>query len=210
MRALYSLGTLFLLTLAGQAASQEGAPDLLVAVERELAAEVSSSILPVLPPGFLAILPPQVESPGTVASEVVSSWEALLIEQLKTANSSVKITERSVLESILREQKFGSSAYADSATGVAVGRLAAASSLLTTEIFTFEIEESAVQVHLTWKLVDVESGEVLAAKTLNRRAVPSRLRFWTFAWVLLVAGIFTLFGFKKATASSSTRTGFAR
>ncbi len=186
MRKLWASSSRLMLLLAALSGDAKPPPDaeqeLLIAVRRQIAAELAASLGSELPPGYLAILPPEVEDTERVDATAVSTWATLFAEELRRVRPGTKLTERGSLEAILREQKLGESAYADPGTAVAVGKIAAARSLLLTRFFELRCRGSKIQVHLELKLLDVESGEVVWGRSLHRGMLPAHLR-----WTLLVA-----------------------
>jgi hypothetical protein len=150
----------------GPAQGEEEKPDAeqeaLFAARGVVLASLAAEMEPRLGAGYLAILPPEVVDEEEVAADLVAGWETVLAQELRKVRSDVRLTERGALSAILREQKFGDSAYADPQTAVRVGQIAAARTLLLTRLHQFHSDRPTVRVHLEAKLLDVESGEVVA------------------------------------------------
>lgn len=175
-----SLGAILHLATAVVLVAQ-GRPEAVEARERvtaELAAELPQS----LPEGFLGVLPPALPEPDDVDPAIRESWSAALVESIQEARPDLRLVDRSQLEHVLREQKFGDSAYADPETATEVGKLVSARSLLLTEIRDFRYEGGRVRVSLEVSLVDVETGENLWTRSLQRGIVP----LWVWGVVALV------------------------
>ena len=173
------------LVLADAGAQEEGNPseprpdeeqtaeeEALFAARQVVLAKLAAEMAPRLGEGYLAILPPEVADEGRVVAQIADGWETVLAEELAKVREDLKLTERAALSAILREQKFGDSAYADPQTAVQVGKIAAARTLLLTRLHQFHSDRPTVRVHLEAKLVDVESGEVLWARELRLGVLP--------------------------------------
>jgi hypothetical protein len=155
-----------------------GKEDSLFVVRRAVLASLAAELAPRLGEGHLAILPPEVMDEKRVVVELVAGWDTVLAEELGHHREDLRLTERAALSAILREQKFGDSAFADPQTAVKVGQIAAARTLLLTRLHQFAFDGPAVRVHLEAKLLDVESGEILWARELRRGVLPPEVKFF--------------------------------
>lgn len=156
--------------------AQEENVDGLFAARTVVLAELAAGLAEHLPDGHLAILPPEIEPGDQVDATVVATWVTALAEELRRLDGGVRLAERGALEAILREQKFGDSPYADPASAVAAGKLAAARSLLLTTVHEFRPHGPEVRVHVECRLFDVETGELLWSRDLYLGVLPKWLR----------------------------------
>ncbi len=177
--------------VAASLMAQEEERDALFSARKAVAGEIAAVMVEYLPEGHLAILPAEIEAAGAVDEAVVSTWETALAEELQQARADVRLAERGALEAILREQKFGDSPYADSASAVEVGKIAAARSLLLTTFHEFRPRGHEVRVHVEARLLDVETGELLWSRDLYRGVLPKWLR-QSMAAVAMATGLMAM------------------
>lgn len=159
---------------ASPLAAQALGGNALLSARDAVQAEIAESLPRELPPGPIAILPPKVEPGVRVDPEVAGSWGVAMAETLHRLRPAMVQTSREHLTDILREQKFGDSAYADPATAARVGQLVAARTLLLTRIREFHLENGRIRVAIDASLVDVETGKDLWSKAYHRGIFP----FW--------------------------------
>ncbi len=167
--------------------SQELDRATLQEVKQRVLAELVRSLPEELPAGFLAVLPPEIVAPDAVEPAVATTWVTGAAETLQELRPEVRLTDRTLLEAILREQKFGDSVYADPATAVEVGKLAAARMLLLVRLHEFRPQEGRVRVHLEAILVDVETGANLWTREISRGLFPIEVLWLLAALALIVA-----------------------
>ncbi|MCP4659759.1 MAG: hypothetical protein GY856_30520 [bacterium] len=156
-------------------------------VKERVLAEVVRSLPEELPAGYLAVLPPEIVAPDAVSPAVATTWVTGAAEALQALRPEIRLTDRTLLEAILREQKFGDSVYADPTTAVEVGKLAAARMLLLTRLHEFRPEQGRVRVHLEAILVDVETGANLSSREYSRGLFPIGVVWLVAALALVVA-----------------------
>jgi len=137
-----------------------------------------------LPNGAVAVLPPKVEDPALVEERAVATWPTAVEEAIHTLRPGIRLVDRDHLTEILREQKFGDSAYADPKTAARVGKLASARMLLLTRIHELRLVSGKVRVSLEASLVDVQTGENLWSRSVQRGIFPT--------WALVVIGVVLL------------------
>ena len=144
--------------------------------------ELVTSLPGTLPDGAMAVLPPKVEDPGLVDARAVATWPTAVEEAIHTLRPGLTVVDRTHLTEILREQKFGDSAYADPKTAAEVGKLVSARMLLLTRIHELRLVEGKVRVSLEASLVDVETGENLWSRSIQRGIFP--------VWARVLIGLF--------------------
>lgn len=182
--------TILVAAAAMRAGGSVGAQELdtgVAAARTAVAREIVRGLPPELPAGALATLPPEVAEQRRVAKGVLDTWTVEMAKVLHELRPKLKLAERGRLEDVLREQKFGDSAYADPTTAVAVGKLVAARTLLVTRLHRFEPNAFGVDVALEAALIDVETGENLWALSIERMIVPLWLRIALVLGLLLLA-----------------------
>ena len=135
--------------------------------------ELVGSLPPKVPEGALAVLPPKVEEPALVDPSAVQTWSTAVEEAIHTLRPELEVVDRAHLEEILREQRFGDSAYADPRTAAEVGKLVSARMLLLTRIHELRRVDGKVRVSLEAGLVDVETGENLWSRSVQRGIFPT-------------------------------------
>lgn len=160
---------------------QGGGKDSLFIIRRAVLASLAADLAPRLGEGHLAILPPEMLDEERAVVELATGWDTVMAEELGHLVPDLRLTERGALSAILREQKFGDSAYADPQTAVKVGQIAAARTLLLTRVHQFAFDGPAVRVHFEVKLLDVESGEVLWAREVRRGVLPPEVKLFLVA-----------------------------
>lgn len=168
--------------------SQELDRATLQEVKNRVLADLVHSLPEELPAGYLAILPPEIVAPDAVEPSVATTWVTGAAEALQEIRPGVRLTDRTLLEAILREQKFGDSVYADPTTAVDVGKLAAARMLLIVRLHEFRPEQRRIRVHLEAILVDVETGANLWSWEYSRGLFPSAV-VWPLAALALVVAV---------------------
>ncbi len=146
--------------------------------------ELVESIPARLPDGAVAVLPPRVEDPPLVDARALESWPTAVEEAIHMLRSGLTVVDRAHLAEILREQKFGDSAYADPKTAARVGKLVSARMLFLTRIHELRLVNGKVRVSLEASLVDVKTGENLWSRTLQRGIFP--------AWAKVIIAVFLL------------------
>jgi hypothetical protein len=162
-----------------------------------------------LPPGALAVLPPQVVDRETVDGAIVQTWATAVAEALHRQRPRIMLTDRVHLSDVLREQKFGDSAYADPATAAKVGKLVAARTLLLTRLHEFRLEGGRVRVALEASLVDVQTGENLWSRAYQRGIFP----FWAkvvIGLVLVAVGLIAFLAWRRQRKGALVRTELPR
>jgi len=201
----------------GTQEAQGGGEDSLFIIRRAVLANLAADIAPRLGEGHLAILPPEVMDEKRVVVELVTGWDTVMAEELGHLREDLRLTERGALSAILREQKFGDSAYADPQTAVQVGKIAAARTLLLTRLHQFAYDGPAVRVHLEAKLLDVESGEILWAREVRRGVLPPAVKlllvalgFGLFVPLALLAARIWLHGRRRAVVEKKLPLTLAR
>lgn len=172
---------IFAATTPCVAVAQSPATDDLLAARGQVVTELVASLPAELPTGALAILPPKVAA-RSVAPAAAETWAAAMAEALLAARPEQAVVDRGNLEAVLREQKFGDSAYADPKTAVEVGKLVAARTLLATRLHEFRLERGRVRVSLEASLVDVETGATLWSRDYRKGILP----WWAKAGLAVV------------------------
>lgn len=170
---------------AAPVSAQAIGPDPLLAARDEVVADLIRSLPATLAGGALAILPPHVVKREAVDGSVVQTWATALVEQVHRQRPQVTLTDRDHLTDVLREQKFGDSAYADSATAAKVGKLVAARTLLLTRLHEFRLQGGRVRVAVEASLVDVETSQNLWSRAYHRGIFP----FWAKVLIGLVIAV---------------------
>jgi len=156
-------------------------------VKSRVLAKIVRSLPEELPPGYLAVLPPEIVAPEAVDPSVATTWVTGAAQALQSHRPEVRLTDRTLLEAILREQKFGDSVYADPQTAASLPT-ATARMLLLTRLHEFRPEEGRVRVHLEAILVDVETGANLSSLELSRGLLPIWV-VWLLAALALLVGV---------------------
>ena len=83
----------------------------------------------------------------------------------------IRLVERSVLDKLLEELKLGTSKLTDKNTSLALGKILAARLIVSTEIIF-----SGSQVQISMRLIEIETGQIVAAVTkTSGSAVPASL-----------------------------------
>lgn len=162
--------------LAPQLAVAQAPDQDLLAARRQTLKELVASLPAEIPSGAMAVLPPEVADPAYVAPIVAETWPAATTEMLLASRSEQSVVDRGSLDAVLREQRFGDSAYADPETAVEVGKLVAARTLLATRIREFRSDRGRVRVSLEASLVDVETGETLWSRDYRKGILPWWIR----------------------------------
>ena len=164
------------------AAAQGITGDPVQAARNEVQAELAASLPANLPAGPIAILPPKIGDAKLVDPSVAGSWGMAMAETLHRVRPQLAQTDREHLQDLLREQKFGDSAYADPATATKVGKLAAARLLLLTRLTEFRLDGGRIRISLEASVVNVETGENPWARTVNKGIFPP----WAKAAIAIV------------------------
>jgi hypothetical protein len=167
---------------ATSADCQAGNKDAVFAARDDVMEDLVQSLPEQLPEGALAILQPEVPIPAAVDESAAESWAMAFAAAVQHNRPGLVLTDRDQLNAILREQKLGSSPFADPATAVRAGKLVAARMLIVTRLHELQYDQGTVRVRIESKLIDVENGTILWSKTLRRGFFP----LWTK--VLLGAG----------------------
>jgi len=186
---------LFLVGLCPPLAAQEGTEVLQAraVVIRELVESLPAK----LPPGAVAVLPPEVEDPARADAAAVETWPTAMEEAIHTLRPGLKVVDRAHLTEILREQKLGDSAYADPKTAAKVGKLVSARMLLLTRIHELRLDGGKVRISLEASLVDVETGENLWSRSVQRGIFPTWARVVIAVFLLLLVLIAVRVGMKR-------------
>ncbi len=136
-----------------------------------------------IPEGPVAVLPPEVVGAEVVDTGASTTWVTAVSEAIHRLRPEVELADRESLTAILREQKFGDSAYADPTTAVEVGKLVSARTLLMTRLHEFRLKGGRVRVRLEATLVDVETGRNLWSKAVTQGIFP----WWAKVGLLAIA-----------------------
>ncbi len=182
--------TIAVAVLSGALArAQTIGPEPLRAAREQVLKSLVVSLPAQLPEGAIAILPPQVPEKAAAAVDpgIVTGWATAMAEMIHQQRPDTTISDREHLNQVLREQKFGDSAYADPSTAAAVGKLVAARLLLLTKIHQFQLVNGQVRVNVEVTLIDVETSENLWANVYNRGLFPLWAKLLIAAVLLLLA-----------------------
>jgi len=167
-------GTLIflVLVLVAPVRAQDGAGSAIWSARDQVITKLVAQLPASLPEGAVAILPPEIVDAEFVDSGASSTWATALSEMLHSRRPGIKIVDRGSLTAILREQKFGDSAYADPKTAVEVGKLLAARTLILTRLHEFRLKKGSVRIRLETRLIDVQTGEDLWSTALRKGIFP--------------------------------------
>ena len=158
----------------------------------QVVVDLVNSLPATLPDGGFAILPCGVADQEKVDGLVSTTWATAMAEAMHSSRPAVVLTDRDHLTQVLREQKFGDSAYADPSTAVEVGKLVAARLILLTTLHEFRLRSGRVRVNLEATLVDVETGRNLWSRAYTRGIFP----FWSKVLLALVLAVLFLVGWR--------------
>jgi len=177
-----------MLVLASGVQAQEGAGSVIWSARDQVITKLVAQLPASLPEGAVAILPPEIVNAEFVDSGASSTWATALSETLHRRRPGIKIVDRGSLTAILREQKFGDSAYADPKTAVEVGKLLAARTLILTRLHEFRLKNGRVRIRLETRLIDVQTGEDLWSTALRKGIFP----WWAKLIITLVLLVLAL------------------
>lgn len=169
-----------------------GQENPLEAARQRVIADLVESLPPTMPDGGLAILPCEVADREMVDGLVSTTWPTAVAEAVHKLRPDVVLTDREHLAAVLREQKFGDSAFADPDTAAEVGKLVAARSMLLTTLHEFRLRGGRVRVSLEASLIDVETGRNLWSRAYTRGIFP----FWAKALLVVFLVVLALLGWR--------------
>lgn len=124
----------------------------------------------------LATLAPEITGSPAVDIDVSHGWTTALVAVIRERRPDLEVTDRTSLETVLREQRFADSGYADSQGAAQVGKIVTANTLLMTRVHRFQRHEAGARVSLEMQLIDVETGLMVWSDSIDGIILAPRLR----------------------------------